>query len=361
MIRVGVETSAATFSSAGTARYALQLINELQQLQSHNLEIVELKFGRRHQFAAAGWRRKLAYLYWERVYCKILLQRQIDRQKIDILHATTPLPFPSEVFKKKTKIVTTIMDLIAFSNPEWFTPTGARRTQQDISRSVNVSNHLIAISRTTKEAIITQFGMPENRITVTYLGSPTLVEPVSDNIRKQPFIMAVGTLEPRKNLASVLRAYGYLKQLVAHPPKLVLVGRKGWGDLSLERIIEENNLGKEVEILGFVTEQELAMLYTAAEALVYPTLSEGFGLPVLEAMTYGCPVITSNLSSLPEIVDDAAMLINPYDSQELCMAMHRLLQDAEYRRSLVRRGLGRAALFSWKTCAAETVKVYSNL
>jgi glycosyltransferase involved in cell wall biosynthesis len=360
-IRIGVETSVATFSDAGTARYAVELVHALNELSAPDLEIVELKFGRRHQFVTPGLRRKLVYVCWEKVYCRQILSRQIDDLELDVLHATAPIPFPQDIAKHKARIITTIHDLIAFSNPEWFSRVGAHRTQQDTRKSVRVSQQLLAVSNATRAELNHRLGVPEGKITTVHSGKPNPTGSVREIRPRQPFIISVGTLEPRKNLIAVLSAYASLKNCILNPPTLVLVGRKGWGDLPLEQVISNYDLEQNVVMLGYVSDMELAALYTLAQALIYPSLREGFGLPVLEAMTYGCPVITSNSSSLPEIAGNAAILVDPHSHEDLCRAMYELILDPERQHILAQRGIQRAAQFSWENCAQQTAAIYRKL
>lgn len=360
-IRVGIETSVATFSNAGTARYAVELLTALQRLAEPDLELVEIAFGKRHQFVAPGWRRKLCYLYWEQVYCRRILPQQIERLKLDVFHATIPIPLPSAGIHRQTQMVTTIHDLIAFSNPEWFSRAGALRTQHDTQLAVRASRCLIANSCATEQELIVRLAVPKDQVVTIYPGKFTPAFPVVEIWPKQPIFVSVGTLEPRKNLITTLRAYRSLKNRVPDPPKLVLVGGKGWGDLPLEQVIRDYDLQHDVVIRGYVSDTELVALYSLATALIYPSLCEGFGLPILEGMTYGCPVITSNVSSLPEIAGDAAILVNPYDVEELYQAMNRIIIDTDCRRTFAQRGRQRAAQFSWEKCAIQTATVYHQL
>jgi glycosyltransferase involved in cell wall biosynthesis len=325
------------------------------------LEFVEVRFGHHHQFVHPGWKRKLAYLVWERIYCQYWLPRIANRLDLDVLHATIPLPLARYRFPDHIKIVATIHDMAAFSNPRWFSLAGARRTQFDTKCVVDASSHLIAVSTSTKQEVIQYFDVPEHQISVVYEGAPTPDVLVTDAMMRQPFFLCVGTVEPRKNLTTVLTAYQSLKNQTRDVPKLVIAGRKGWGDTALVNLIDRYSLRNDVFLLGYISDQQLATLYYLAEALLYPSFYEGFGLPVIEAMAYGCPVITSNVSSLPEIAGSAAILIDPYTSSELCRAMYDLLKNPERRRLLQRRGIERAAQFSWQTCAVQTARIYMAL
>lgn len=169
-------------------------------------------------------------------------------------------------------------------------------------------------------------------------------------------VLAVGTLEPRKNLRRVVDAF-----LMIDDPtlKLVIAGGRGWGDTEIDHLIAKNP-GR-IELRGYVETDDLRELYRKAAMLVYPSLYEGFGLPVLEAMSLGCPVITSKVSSLPEVGGDAAMYVDPLDTEAIAEAMTNLLADEPRRASMAQKGVERARTFSWEACAEQTVELYEQL
>jgi glycosyltransferase involved in cell wall biosynthesis len=168
----------------------------------------------------------------------------------------------------------------------------------------------------------------------------------------------VGTLEPRKNLARVLEAYALLARERPASPRLLVVGGQGWGGIDLPRLVQRLGVAGQVELAGYVSDERLRELYAGATMLVYPSLYEGFGFPVLEAMSAGCPVITSNTSSLPEIAGTAALLVDPTAPAEIAAALARLLDEPELTGRLRREGRRRARAFSWERCARETAAVY---
>jgi glycosyltransferase involved in cell wall biosynthesis len=173
-----------------------------------------------------------------------------------------------------------------------------------------------------------------------------------------PYILSVGTLEPRKNLSTLLAAYATLERSA---PRLVLAGARGWHAQSLAAQVQAPALRERVVLPGYVPDDLLPDLYAGAECFVYPSLYEGFGLPPLEALACGTPVITSTTSSLPEVVGDAALLVEPTRTDELAAALRRILEDEHLRDDLRRRGPLRAARFSWERCARETMQVYQHI
>jgi glycosyltransferase involved in cell wall biosynthesis len=180
------------------------------------------------------------------------------------------------------------------------------------------------------------------------------------NRSKENYLLAVGTIEPRKNLKRVIQAFLVLKRHRKNlADRLLIVGTKGWGYDDTVELMQRHT--DSVQFLGYVSDHELQNLYRKAKGLIYPSIYEGFGLPVLEAMASGCPVVTSDRSSLPEIGGDAVLYVNPHDILQIAAAMEKLLTDDGLRRTLAERGLARASRFSWERCAQETVAVYQKI
>jgi glycosyltransferase involved in cell wall biosynthesis len=170
----------------------------------------------------------------------------------------------------------------------------------------------------------------------------------------------VGTVQPRKNYTRLIQALGHLRQ-AGYDLDLVIAGGRGWLEDPIHESVRNAHMSEHVHFLGFVEESELPALYSAAECLAFPSLYEGFGLPVLEAMACGTPVVTSNLSSLPEVAGDAALLVDPYDTDALAHAIKRVLDDTLLRGELVRKGYARIGLFSWEESARQLSQIYDNL
>jgi len=170
-------------------------------------------------------------------------------------------------------------------------------------------------------------------------------------------VLFVGTLEPRKNLSLLIRALSMIKTKIP----LVMVGWRGWGRSEWLEEIRAHGLAERVFLAGYVDEATLVSLYSGASVFVYPSLYEGFGLPILEAMACGCPVICSNVSSLPEVAGDAALLIDPQSPEELSHALDKVLTDSELRKQMVVRGLKRVRRFTWQETAARTLDVFARV
>ncbi|MDE3090567.1 MAG: glycosyltransferase family 4 protein, partial [Chloroflexota bacterium] len=172
------------------------------------------------------------------------------------------------------------------------------------------------------------------------------------------FILHVGTIEPRKNIARLVRAFARAKRAARLPHRLVLVGARGWKYAEVDAVIEQENMQNEVVFAGYVPQDELPLWYRAADLFVYPSLYEGFGLPSLDAMASGTPVVTSNAAALPEVVGDAALLVAPEDEAALADAIVCALTDPARREAMSARGLAQAAKFSWARAARETADIY---
>jgi len=226
---------------------------------------------------------------------------------------------------------------------------------------------IIAVSQSTKDDLIHYLDIPDERISVVYEGiDHSLFQPVSHRIYNYPYILFVGSEQPRKNFPTLLKAFSQLKSEPRFKElKLVKVGKAGGQEANFRNqtmgIIESLNLSSEVIFTNFVPEADLPAYYSGAEIFVLPSLYEGFGFPVLEAMACACPVITSNVSSLPEVAGKAGIMVNPHSIDSLAQAMRQVLTNSELRDSMIRRGLEQAKRFSWEKAAEQTLKVYNKL
>lgn len=284
-----------------------------------------------------------------------------------VFHATNFIAPPPG----KARVVATIHDLTPMRFPHWHTPY-QRLVAKYLPKSVERSDLLIADSRSTADDLISYLQVPASKIRVVPLAAAAhFYEPPSAEallaVRGNygltgSYFLFVGTLEPRKNLGTLLLAYQKLPAEVQKLHPLVLVGSRGWED---ERLLTTIDALPNVKWLGRVPDAELPALMAGALAFVYPSYFEGFGLPVLEAMAAGCPVVTSNVSSLPEVTgtgaEAAALLVHPDDVAGLTAAMHHLASDEDLRADLKSRGLARARLFSWEQAAEQTLAVYREL
>lgn len=263
--------------------------------------------------------------------------------------------------------ITTIHDLSVLVHPQWHPADRVRWYERDFAAGVRQTRRFLAASEFTRREMIRLLSIPAERIDVTYqapraafrpLDEATLA-PLRHRLDLPPrFFAYVGTLEPRKNLPGLLDAYAALPDRQRRACPLLIAGAWGWKADVIREKLSERGIAGEVRLLGFLHDDELAGLYTACAGLVWPTFYEGFGLPPLEAMACGAPVIVSNAASLPEVVGEAGVLLDPRDTQAWTAAMSRALEDENWRENLGRRGLAQAAKFSWRRCAEGTIAAY---
>lgn len=266
--------------------------------------------------------------------------------------------------------VVTIHDLSLFTQKHTHETDNVRRGKRRMPLMAWKSTLVIAPSEWTKKEILQFLPVKEHKIRVVGEGARRHMYPQREDeflpvldrydIRG-PYLLYVGTIEPRKNLLTLLRAYDELLRTTQHKPQLVLAGGKGWLFDEVFNLVNELKLQDQVKFTGYVPDEDLPALYSGALAFVYPSLYEGFGLPPLEAMSCGAPVITTNVTSLPEVVGEAGLMHAPEDAHALTQAMATLLDDADARSFYKHAGLERAKLFSWERAARETQAVYEEV
>jgi glycosyltransferase involved in cell wall biosynthesis len=286
-------------------------------------------------------------------------------RRLALLHSPDFIPPLGGRFRS----VITIHDLNFIHFPEFLTPDSTRYYGQ-IHRAVERADHIITDSNWTREDVIHQLKVSPERVTTVYLAAKPVYRPITDRqeVRRvamsyglpSDFIIFVGTLEPRKNVPTLLKALYHLRQR-AYAVHLTIVGRKGWLYEEIFSTLTQLKLTEQVHFLENVPDKDLARLYNAAHCLTLPSHYEGFGLPPLEAMACGTPVIISDRASLPEVVGDAGLLIDPDSPEALSEALARVLDDSELRAELSQRGLIRAREFSWAKAAHQTMAVYDQV
>lgn len=367
---IAIDTSPIYRSKAGVGSYTKNLIGELPKIE-HNTPY--LLFNLKEQFGIKNKETRNAilrfagavkHLWWE----QFLLPLSLWFRDIDLFHS------PAFIcpFIKTCRTVITIHDMAYLLYPDKFVSTYRRYLKFWVPLSVRVADKIITDSACSKRDIVRLFGISEKKVEVVYLGKSRDFQPITDKSLiddfrekyslRRDFILYVGTLEPRKNITGLISAYRLFKDMSPHLNyALVIGGGKGWMYSDIFKLIEKLSLVDDVIFLGYVQDKELPTLYNAAKLFVYPSLYEGFGLPVLEAMACGIPVITSNTSSLPEIVADAGIMLDPLDINALAEAMYNVLMDDNLRNSLIEKGLKRAENFSWEKTAAMTMDIYREV
>lgn len=266
-------------------------------------------------------------------------------------------------------MLTTVHDLSWLSYPEAHPIERVRFLDRHLPRSLERANVVLTDSEFIAAEIASRFALPRAKIRVVPLGvdasyrprgreelAPTLAR---HGLHAGKYLLVVATLEPRKNLARLVRAYAALPAALQSRHPLVIVGARGWLSSELEHAIAPLESAGKARRLGYVDERELPLIYAGAHAFAFPSLYEGFGLPVLEAMASGVPVLTSNVSSLPEIAGDAALTVDPRDDVAMSAGLERLLEDSPWRTMATARGISRAREYPWSRCVNATVDAYS--
>jgi glycosyltransferase involved in cell wall biosynthesis len=301
---------------------------------------------------------------------KLDVKNTFSPQKFNIYHSPF-YPIPDRTITQNLHRVLTIYDLLPVLTSHNFTQNSRSRFKSIINSIDRHQDWITCISENTKHDFCNHTGMNPDRVFVTPLAASDNFYPVTDSqtislklkqyqIPEQTYLLSLCTLEPRKNLNFLLQCFA---QILAQDPNLdlnlVLVGVSGWKNNDIFQTVQSNHLlKKHVIFTGYIPDHDLSAIYSGALAFVYPSLYEGFGLPPLEAMQCGTPVITSNTSSLPEVMGDAGLMINPTNKDDLCQAMLDLINNSTLRHQLSQKGIDRATQFSWSKCAEETIKVY---
>lgn len=288
----------------------------------------------------------------------------IAAQRLDVFHG------PISVVPMASRVpgVVTVHDLAFLKHPEQVPAKRRNWLIVGTRMSARKADRIITVSESTRHDLLEWLDIPAEKVQAIPLAISPRVKRVTGTSLEvfrmkwhvdRPFILAVGTLEPRKNLPTLLRAFAKIKDEIDH--QLVLVGPEGWLTGELKATLDELSLGDRVRLTGFVSDEELGGWYSAAELFAYPSHYEGFGLPSIEAMRCGAPVLASNTSSFPEVVGDAGLLIPPTDVDLWAEQMRDLLRDSRQRNALREKGFVRADTFSWQRTAQETYDIYREI
>jgi glycosyltransferase involved in cell wall biosynthesis len=270
----------------------------------------------------------------------------------DIFHATNLL----RRAPRRTKLTATIHDLTCWLMPELHTPGNVRADREFADRILRRADGLIAVSENTRQDAIRVLGIAPERIRTIHSGIAENFYDATPVLRNRPYVLYVGTIEPRKNIDTLLDAWAMLKPSLREEFDLIIAGPRGWSSEETLARVE-----REAVYLGYVPEDQLPGLTAGAIVFVYPSLYEGFGFPVAQAMAAGVPVLTSNNSCLPEIAGDAAILIDPRSASEIASALTRMLESETLLADLAARGRTRADAFRWEKCATESLHFFRSV
>lgn len=362
MITIDIDASRATVAQrTGTERYSYEVIAALDRIAPAEVQFRLYINGGRERLPSLSQRVQVRDIRLPRLWTHLRLGPASWRARPRVLFVpahVVPLLHPPTVV--------TIHDVGYRVFPE--AHTARRRLELEVTTrwSLRAARRVIAISHATKRDLVNWYGVDPDRITVTHLGLSTDFAPPADpqcvaavrvryGLVQRPYLLYIGTVQPRKNLARVIEALANVLA-AGYDLDLVLAGKRGWLSEPIERRASELGIADRVRFTGYVADADLPALLAGALAFVFPSLYEGFGIPVLEAMACGAPVITSTISSLPEVAGDAALLVDPLDPHAIAAAIMRVHDDAALRADLRQRGLARARQFTWEACARRTLE-----
>jgi glycosyltransferase involved in cell wall biosynthesis len=371
-MKICIDVSAAVHRRAGLGRYAQELTRALVAQGEHEYTAFYHQRGQAHleppidrmpqlgtRFSVKPWRLLTMLTHFSGVP---LMERKFRR--FDLFHATEHL-LPQ---LRNVRTVFTLHDLIFHFDPGSHLPLNRMYLNLMMPRFLREASAIIAVSESTRRDAVSVYGVPADKIHVIAEGVDARFKPVTHpgrlaHVRNtyelpQQFVLFVGTIEPRKNLTILFEAIASRRERGLPTWKLVIVGKPGWLYEPIYRRVAELGLQDSVHFAGYVGDHDLPALYSAATLVAMPSRYEGFGLPVLEAMACGTPVISSNTSSLPEVAGEAALLVPPDDTRAWDEALTRVMSDDALRVSLRERGLAHAARFTWEQAARQTADLY---
>lgn len=374
---IGIDASRVSLKEkTGTETYASSLIKAIAKVDQRNQYLLYFNSNQKVNFINQVKFQEID-IPAQRLWTQCRLSRELFRQKPDILFIpahTLPIIRP-----KNIKTVVTIHDLGAEYLKEYYQFPQRIYLNRTTEYVLKYATHIITVSEATKREIEERFGRKKN-LTVIPEGYNSEIydfaklkaqsfENTQDKKSKlkailnkynliKPYLLFVGTIQPRKNLTRLIKAFAKVKN---KDLELVLVGKKGWLYDDIFQLPGELGIKNKVRFLNYVDLEDLPFLYYQAKAFVFPSLCEGFGLPLLEAMACGCPVLTSNISSMPEIVEKAGFLVNPYHEDEIQQGIENIVNNVNLQKRLRENGLQKVKNFSWEKAARETMKVFEKL
>lgn len=382
-MRIGIDARAILnpekSAPSGVASYVWHLIKNILEIDQENQYVLFFDFKVRDKdvkkFSRPNVKIKFFPFsdykkYMPGAYSEILGLATYSRENLDLLHITSPLYRVPATYRGK--VVTTFYDFAPYRVPELFPKLSTVKLKTLYSFAARKSDHIIAVSKSTKKDEINFLGSREDKISVIYNGIDSrFFEPCTvdretlknDYKINDKYILFLGTLEPRKNLVRVVEAFAKFKNNFEGKfnYQLVVAGKRGWLADEYFQLAKDLELGEDVIFTGYVGGDELQPLYTHAEFFVMPSLYEGFGQTIVEAMACGAPCLVSKVASIPEVAGEAAYYVDPNDTEGIGRAMADLAGNRELRESLGAKGKEQAKKFSWEKCARETLEVYKNV
>lgn len=370
ILRIAIDAHSVGAALGGNESYATNLIEALAEIDSINdytLYVTRKVAVERFTGRWPNFRVRTTLPHTPLIRIPLTLSAELRKHPVDVLHVQfTAPPFPP------CPVVVSIHDLSFEHLPETFTRRSLAQLRFTVRRSARKAARILALSEHGRRDIIATYGISPEFVTAIPLAAPAQFKPIADERELQrvrhiygidsDYILSVGSIQPRKNLFRLISAYSRLcgARAGSKLPQLVIVGKPAWLYEETFKAINKGGVGSSVIVTGYVPENDLPALYSGALCLVYPSYFEGFGLPPLEAMRCGAPVIAGNRTSLPEVVGDAGLLVDPFDEEAIAAAIAQLIDNSDLRFELRVKGLERARMFDWQETARRTLEVYKR-
>lgn len=364
-MKIGIDARPLSYDLTGIGVYVKHLLESLQKIDDQNHYFlmsngpINLKLENRNWAKIEGTNtQRLLSTLWMQLRTPLIAAKNGIELFWSPRHHL-PLFLPSRI-----KTVVTIHDITHRLFPETMALSNLLVEKLLMGPSLKKADCVIADSNSTAMGIAANYSIDPAKIITIFPGKPGLPDPVTE-VPNPPivlparFFLFVGTLDPRKNLLRVLKAFEKIDPH-SHGVHLVIVGARGWKHKQFDQQLNTSNIRNRIVMPGYVSRPQLRLIYEKAHCLLFPSLYEGFGFPILEAMSCGTPVITSMTSSMPEVAGDAAILVDPHDVAAISSAMLNILSNPGLREKLIARGLQRLNAFSWEKCAWETLKVLTR-
>jgi len=369
-MHIAIDAHSVGAQLAGNETYAVNLIEALAEIDQSNrytLYVTRQSAVDRFTNRWPNFQVKRTLPHTPLVRIPLTLSVELRKNRVDVVHVQYTAP-P----RTPCALVATIHDLSFEHLPETFKRRSRAQLRLTVRRTAKKAAQILTLSEFSRRDIIETYALDPERVFVTPPAAPSHFVPVTDvtelrRIRmtygiQRDYILALGSIQPRKNLVRLIKAYESLRGVVSSEqlPQLVLAGRRGWLEAETIRAAELSEARGDILFIGYVPDADLPAVYSGALCFAYPSYFEGFGLPILEAMQCGTPVIAGNRTSLPGVAGDAALLVDPFDQAAIGNGLVRLIKNADYRAELRVKGLDRAAAFSWKNTALLTLQAYER-
>ena len=379
-MKVFIESTPVFGQRTGVAQYIKRLVDTTVKLDENNnyTAFGFLFFGRVLKNGRYEENENLRYAFIRyfpgRVYTKLMkwfIAPPVDLlmgKRADVMLFMNYISWPTIL---PTKKIVAVYDLSYKVYPQYTDQQLKKFFDKFLGKSISKAAHIITISENSKQEITKYYGIPEKDISIVHPAvdhelyvpkNKSQIDAIKSKYNiKQSYILSLGTIEPRKNLVGLLNAFDLLSEDIKKTHTLVLAGGKGWLDSDINQVYEELSKKYDIVRTGYLPDEDLPALYSGAKVFVFPTFYEGFGMPPLEAMACGTPVIASNNSSLPEVVGDAALMVDAHQTPDITQAIQRVLTDAKLSKSLAAKGLEQAKKFTWEKSAKNLIRIIDKV